>query len=255
MNLNWEKESIINAPIPRYNYGTTLLPNNKIIYLGKRYNDYNTDFDGNTLNIKKGAALTLNEMVAKIIRTLVSILSSSDPKLINKDSLDSTHHDGSNGLYGQGIIIYGEFFSNPGYSYTTFYALDLNNYTWYVPNFQNLQEKSQNQEFFINQTELKICGIRIYGRQNSILQMPSSPLSPTPSSDNHSPNKPNGKMVVGSLLGGIFLLVGVSLYINGIKIGNSSQEEEAIPSEMDLHYKNLIIINHEPIILVINNKY
>jgi hypothetical protein len=36
INLSWSKGSIINAPIPRDEYGATLLPNNKIIYIGKR---------------------------------------------------------------------------------------------------------------------------------------------------------------------------------------------------------------------------
>jgi N-acetylneuraminic acid mutarotase len=36
INLSWSEGSVINAPIPRMNYGATLLPNNKIIYIGKR---------------------------------------------------------------------------------------------------------------------------------------------------------------------------------------------------------------------------
>jgi N-acetylneuraminic acid mutarotase len=36
INLNWSKGSLVNAPTPRCNYGATLLPNNKIIYIGKR---------------------------------------------------------------------------------------------------------------------------------------------------------------------------------------------------------------------------
>jgi N-acetylneuraminic acid mutarotase len=35
INLNWEKGSSINAPTPRIQYGATLLPNNKIIYIGQ----------------------------------------------------------------------------------------------------------------------------------------------------------------------------------------------------------------------------
>jgi hypothetical protein len=81
LNLNWERGSLVNAPNPRSNYGATLLPNNKIIYLGKQVTFINlflffTCFiyftneiggfneavhDGN-LNIIKGAALTLNEV-------------------------------------------------------------------------------------------------------------------------------------------------------------------------------------------------
>jgi hypothetical protein len=36
INLGWSKGSIINAPVPRSDYGATLLPNNKIFYIGKR---------------------------------------------------------------------------------------------------------------------------------------------------------------------------------------------------------------------------
>uniref|UniRef100_U9UAJ5 Galactose oxidase n=1 Tax=Rhizophagus irregularis (strain DAOM 181602 / DAOM 197198 / MUCL 43194) TaxID=747089 RepID=U9UAJ5_RHIID len=35
ISLNWEKGSLVNAPTPRIFYGATLLPNNKIIYIGK----------------------------------------------------------------------------------------------------------------------------------------------------------------------------------------------------------------------------
>ncbi|UZO07374.1 uncharacterized protein OCT59_027659 [Rhizophagus irregularis] len=34
ISLNWEKGSLVNAPTPRIFYGATLLPNNKIIYIG-----------------------------------------------------------------------------------------------------------------------------------------------------------------------------------------------------------------------------
>ncbi|PKY56874.1 hypothetical protein RhiirA4_508411 [Rhizophagus irregularis] len=37
------------------------------------------------------------------------------------------------GLDGQRIIIYGGFYSYPGYLDTTLYVLDLNNYNWYIP--------------------------------------------------------------------------------------------------------------------------
>jgi hypothetical protein len=36
INFSWGKGSLVNAPIPRMHYGATLLPNNKIIYIGKR---------------------------------------------------------------------------------------------------------------------------------------------------------------------------------------------------------------------------
>src|SRR6266542_1611799 len=36
INLIWEKGSLVNVPTPRDEYGATLLPNQHIIYLGKR---------------------------------------------------------------------------------------------------------------------------------------------------------------------------------------------------------------------------
>jgi hypothetical protein len=36
INFSWGKGSLVNAPIPRDDYGAALLPNNKIIYIGKR---------------------------------------------------------------------------------------------------------------------------------------------------------------------------------------------------------------------------
>jgi hypothetical protein len=36
LNFNCKKGSLVNAPIPRSEYSATLLPNNKIIYIGKR---------------------------------------------------------------------------------------------------------------------------------------------------------------------------------------------------------------------------
>ncbi|PKY59651.1 hypothetical protein RhiirA4_482575 [Rhizophagus irregularis] len=83
INLSWSKGSIINAPTPRFGYSATLLPNNKIIYMGKRVififkyvllfllmnayclggdNDVTTTYNISTLNISKGTALTLSEV-------------------------------------------------------------------------------------------------------------------------------------------------------------------------------------------------
>ena len=36
VNPNWSTGSIVGAPSPRVNYGAVLLPNNNIIYMGKR---------------------------------------------------------------------------------------------------------------------------------------------------------------------------------------------------------------------------
>ena len=36
INLSWGKGSSVGAPTARYHYGATLLPNKKIIYMGKQ---------------------------------------------------------------------------------------------------------------------------------------------------------------------------------------------------------------------------
>jgi hypothetical protein len=41
INLGWSKGSVVNAPTPRVQYGATLLPDNKIIYIGKRVAFFN----------------------------------------------------------------------------------------------------------------------------------------------------------------------------------------------------------------------
>ncbi|RGB38567.1 hypothetical protein C1646_665279 [Rhizophagus diaphanus] len=61
INLSWNKGSIVNAPTPRVYYGATLLPNNRIIYIGG-YNDLTFSINPETLNIAKGTALTLSEV-------------------------------------------------------------------------------------------------------------------------------------------------------------------------------------------------
>uniref|UniRef100_U9U248 Galactose oxidase n=1 Tax=Rhizophagus irregularis (strain DAOM 181602 / DAOM 197198 / MUCL 43194) TaxID=747089 RepID=U9U248_RHIID len=127
INLNWSKGSIINAPTPRTDYGAILLPNNKIIYMGG--NDATTSFDTNTLNIVKGAALTLSE-----IYVYDMINDNWDTKVaLGKIPSNRGGFSAVLGLDGKRIIIFGGYFINPGYLDTSLYVLDLANYNWYIP--------------------------------------------------------------------------------------------------------------------------
>ncbi|RIA89543.1 hypothetical protein C1645_738564 [Glomus cerebriforme] len=127
---SWGKGSVINAPTPRYLYGATLLPDNKIIYMG----GINTEFevfgwDKNNLNINKGDALTLNEVyIYDIIGDNWSTKTTSGKIPSNRAVFTVIL-----GLDGQRIIIFGGAFINPGYLDTSLYELDLKNFVWSVP--------------------------------------------------------------------------------------------------------------------------
>ncbi|PKK71251.1 hypothetical protein RhiirC2_828473 [Rhizophagus irregularis] len=129
INLNWSKGSIINAPTPRINYGTILLPNNKIIYIGGSNEYTTTTFDPNTLNIAKGTALTLSEIY------IYDMINDNWDTKVTSGKIPSNRGGFSVvlGLDGKRIIIFGGYFINPGYLDTTLYVLDLNNYNWYIP--------------------------------------------------------------------------------------------------------------------------
>ncbi|PKB95421.1 hypothetical protein RhiirA5_436745 [Rhizophagus irregularis] len=60
IKLNWNSGSIINAPTPRREYGATLLPDNKIIYLGGDTGNV-VSYDINLI-ITKGVPLKLSEV-------------------------------------------------------------------------------------------------------------------------------------------------------------------------------------------------
>uniref|UniRef100_U9U221 Galactose oxidase n=1 Tax=Rhizophagus irregularis (strain DAOM 181602 / DAOM 197198 / MUCL 43194) TaxID=747089 RepID=U9U221_RHIID len=132
INLSWSKGSIINAPIPRNRYSATLLPNNKIIYMGGN-NDYTLTYFHNTLNIASGTALTLSEiyiydMINDNWDTKVSNIITSGKIPSNRGGFSTVL-----GLDGKRVIIFGGYFINPGYLDTTLYVLDLANYNWYIP--------------------------------------------------------------------------------------------------------------------------
>ncbi|CAB4399945.1 unnamed protein product [Rhizophagus irregularis] len=127
LNLNCKKGSLVNAPIPRSEYSATLLPDNKIIYIGGA-NEYDI-FNATTLNIEIGIALTLSEVY------IYDTANDNWNTKITSGKIPSNRAGFSTilGLDGQRVIIYGGYFSNPGYLDTTLYVLDLTNFNWYVP--------------------------------------------------------------------------------------------------------------------------
>ncbi|GES82217.1 hypothetical protein GLOIN_2v1488395 [Rhizophagus clarus] len=136
INLNWKKGSLLNAPTPRHRYGATLLPNNKIIYIGGN-NDNTTVHDIQTSNIVKGTALTLSEVyIYDMINDNWDIKITSGKIPSNRGGVSTIL-----GLDGQKVIIYRGFFINPGYLDTTLYVLDLTNYNWYVPKISGIVPK------------------------------------------------------------------------------------------------------------------
>ncbi|POG66543.1 hypothetical protein GLOIN_2v1879804 [Rhizophagus irregularis DAOM 181602=DAOM 197198] len=135
ISLNWEKGSLVNAPTPRIFYGATLLPNNKIIYIGGLNVDIG--FDNVTLNISKGIALSLSEVY------LYDMINDNWDAKITTGKIPSNRCGFSSvlGLDGQRVIIYGGAFNNPGYLDTALYVLDLTNYNWYIPKISGIIPK------------------------------------------------------------------------------------------------------------------
>ncbi|PKY48535.1 hypothetical protein RhiirA4_422247 [Rhizophagus irregularis] len=86
-------------------------------------------FNGTTLNLESGTALTLSEVY------IYDTASDSWNTKITSGKIPSNRGGFSTilGLDGQRVIIYGGYFDNPGYLDTTLYVLDLTNFNWYVP--------------------------------------------------------------------------------------------------------------------------
>ncbi|CAG8495578.1 20580_t:CDS:2 [Rhizophagus irregularis] len=221
INLNWSKGSIINAPTPRTDYGAILLPNNKIIYMGG--NDATTSFDTNTLNIVKGAALTLSEVALGKIPS-------------NRGGFSAVL-----GLDGKRIIIFGGYFINPGYLDTSLYVLDLANYNWYIPKISGKIPKPRafHQTNVIGKYMVVSFG-EGYDKtvESDILLLDISNIA---------------GIVVGSLLSGILLSVGSFLIYkwnkNKQKIihenDDYSQEEKELPIIRDIYNNEKDINNNE----------
>ncbi|RGB38827.1 hypothetical protein C1646_812384 [Rhizophagus diaphanus] len=247
INLNWNQGSIVNAPTPRAYYGSTLIPNNRIIYIGG-FNDYTVSYYSDTLNIAKGTALTLSEVyIYDIINDNWNTKTTS-----GKIPSNRAGHSTILGLDGQRIIMFGGFYSYPGYLDTTLYVLDLNNYNWYIPKISGKIPKARVYhtanvigkymvisfgDGYDKTVESDILLLDISNNDEYIWtttfdpKMPSPPspssspspststspsslssLSPSPSpSSLSSPPNDSGKIagaVVGTLLSGILLLVG-----------------------------------------------
>ncbi|CAG8684613.1 22980_t:CDS:2 [Rhizophagus irregularis] len=102
-------DHVSNVPTPRRDYSATLIPNNKIIYLGTTYN--------------------LSEVY------IYDTINNSWDTKITSGNIPSDRGAFSTilGLDGQRIIIFGGFYDYPGYLDTTLYVLDLNNFNWYIP--------------------------------------------------------------------------------------------------------------------------
>ncbi|RGB41049.1 hypothetical protein C1646_796702 [Rhizophagus diaphanus] len=119
INLNWGTGSSANAPTPRYHFGATLLPNNKIIYIGGTDNLTNT-----------ADALSLKEVYT------YDTINDNWESNITKGKIPSNRYGFSTmlSLDSQRVIIYGgEFDDDPGYVDSTLYVLDLTNFNWYIP--------------------------------------------------------------------------------------------------------------------------
>ncbi|RGB41044.1 hypothetical protein C1646_752565 [Rhizophagus diaphanus] len=265
ISLNWGKGSLVNAPTPRIFYGATLLPNNKIIYIGGT-NDDTTEFGHVNLNIIKGITLSLSEVY------LYDMINDNWDAKITTGKIPSNRFGFSSvlGLDGQRVIIYGGAFINPGYLDTTLYVLDLTNYNWYIPKISGIIPKPRvfHQANVIGKYMVISFGIG-YDRtvESDILLLdisnneeyiwtikfdpsvsktspplsssPSpSPSSPLPSSSqlsNSSTNNSNSNHMVGAIVGSlisvIFLLVGGFFIYKWIK----NKQNQKIINENNNH--------------------
>ncbi|RGB41048.1 hypothetical protein C1646_663347 [Rhizophagus diaphanus] len=284
INLNWEKGSLVNAPAPRCNYGATLLPNNKIIYMGGQIQG--ATYNSNTLIAVEGATLTLSEVY------IYDMISDSWDTKITSGKIPSNRCCFSTvlGLDGLKVIIYGGIFNNPGYFDTTLYVLNLANYNWYIPKISGIIPKPRifHQANVIGKymvisfgfgydrtVESDILLLDISNNEEYIWTIkfdpsvpktsPSSspsPSLPLPSSSqlsNSSSNNSNSNHMVGAIVGSlisvIFLLVGGFFIYKWIKNrqnqkiinenNNHNNEEKAMPTERDIHDYDQVMGNNE----------
>ncbi|GBC52731.2 hypothetical protein GLOIN_2v1807292 [Rhizophagus irregularis DAOM 181602=DAOM 197198] len=275
-------DHVSNVPTPRRDYSATLIPNNKIIYLGGIGIFWDTKITSGNIPSDRGAFSTIL------------------------------------GLDGQRIIIFGGFYDYPGYLDTTLYVLDLNNFNWYIPKISGKIPKPRTYhkanvigkymvvsfgEGYDKLIESDILLLDISNNEEYIWttmfdpKIPSQPPSPSPSPSQSqspspslslspspsSPSSPNNSgniagAVVGSLLSGILLSVGGFLIYKWNKNkrkqktihknendNDYSREEKELPIIRGIHsYKQEInndaqeiiqipgnenTTNHEPIII------
>ncbi|RIA83036.1 hypothetical protein C1645_880736 [Glomus cerebriforme] len=120
LSLSSKMGSLSDAPILRYNYGATLLPNNNIIYMGGFYVGNLTVFPLDTVHIYN----TINNSWYSQITT-GKVPSSRDGFSVIL------------GLDGQSVIIFGA----PNLtSEDTLYELNLSNFEWYIPKISNTSQ-------------------------------------------------------------------------------------------------------------------
>ncbi|PKK63036.1 hypothetical protein RhiirC2_869932 [Rhizophagus irregularis] len=216
INFSWGKGSSVNAPTKRYYYGATLLPNNKIIYIGG-VDDLTSAFDAETLYINKGTALE--------VYIYDTINDNWDTK-ITTGKIPSNRDGFSVCLDGQRIIIYGGVFIDPGYVDTTLYVLDLTNFNC-------------NNEEYVWTTSFDIS---------------PSPSSSSQTSNNSSDISKMVGAIVGSLLSGIFLSVGSFFLYKWNK--NKQKQKIIHGNENNNNHrqeKEQAIINNEQNIIQIND--
>ncbi|CAG8624528.1 5225_t:CDS:2 [Rhizophagus irregularis] len=248
INPSWNKGSIVNAPIPRAYYGATLLPNNRIIYIGG-YNDNTVSFYPKTAYIAKGTALTLSEVY--IYDTINDNWNTKTTS--GKIPSNRAGHSTILGLDGQRIIMFGGFYSYPGYLDTTLYVLDLNNYNWYIP---KISGKIPKPRLYHKANVIGKYMVISFGQgydktvESDILLLDISKIAGA---------------VVGTLLSGILLLVGSFLIYKWNKNkqkqktiyenendNDHSQEEKELPAIRDIHNYEQEINNNEQEIIQIN---
>ncbi|CAB4418157.1 unnamed protein product [Rhizophagus irregularis] len=251
INLNWDGGSLINkllisdtnytvwmswygpdhvpnVPTPRRDYSATLIPNNKIIYLGGIGDIVSFEI------ITKGTTYNLSEVY------IYDTINNSWDTKITSGNIPSDRGAFSTilGLDGQRIIIFGGFYDYPGYLDTTLYVLDLNNFNWYIPKISGKIPKPRAYhkanvigkymivsfgEGYDKLIESDILLLDISNNEEYIwttmfdpkIPSPPSPspspspslsLSPSPSSPSSLNNSGNiAGAVVGSLLSGILL--------------------------------------------------
>ncbi|CAB4414074.1 unnamed protein product [Rhizophagus irregularis] len=212
INLSWKKGNSINAPSPRRNYGATFLPsNNNIIYIG---------------GVNGGDHLPLDEVyLYDTINDVWSKKMTSGKIPSKRDAFSAVL-----GLDGNRVIIFGGFGIS---SKDALYVLDLTNFEWKVPfvigeipasrywhkanvisdymvvTFGTGYENSNDSDVLF----LDIKNNDMYEWSHIFDPVPSKSRvqSITPSTNN---NNNSNKLVIiysviGSLIGGICLLVGI----------------------------------------------
>ncbi|CAB4399944.1 unnamed protein product [Rhizophagus irregularis] len=273
INLNWEKGSLVNAPAPRYNYGATLLPNNKIIYMGGQIQG--ATYNPNTLIAVEGVTLTLSEVY------IYDMTSDSWDTKITSGEIPSNRCCFSTvlGLDGQRVIIYGGIFNNPGFFDTTLYVLNLANYSWYIPKISGKIPKSRilPKANVIGKYMVITFGDG-YDRtvENDLLLLDISNNEEyiwttqfDPKNDTVSPPPPNNivGVIVGSILSVIFLSVGgffiykwnknkqnqKTINENNNRSNYSQEEKDNDKQEIIQMPRNENTTNHEPVIVPAND--